>query len=232
MFVISIIYFQSPLSKIDEIHIVGNQFIPAEEIVKQSNLSNKNVVFNLNKDEIKERLKEFSEIKDVDVRFNFPNDVTIKIEEYDQIGYIITEDKIKSLLENGQITNYINKNLDQIGPVIVNFTDEKILALLVEQLNILPEEIRHSISEIIYSPKKTDKYYIVAFMNDGFEVHATLRTFAEKMSYYPALIKQLNPEEKGIIDLEVGLFYKSYESLLHDKEKSDDMNESEDERAE
>ena len=48
----------------------------------------------------------------------------------------------------------------------------------------MPEEIRNSISEIIYTPKKTDEYSINAFMNDGNEVRATLRTFAEKMKYY------------------------------------------------
>jgi cell division protein FtsQ len=49
-------------------------------------------------------------------------------------------------------------------------------------------------------------------MNDGFEVRATLRTFSDKMVHYPSIISQLDPNKKGIIDLEVGSFFKAYES--------------------
>jgi cell division protein FtsQ len=103
------------------------------------------------------------------------------------------------------------------------------LNVLVKQLKVMDEEIRNSISQIIYSPKDTDKFGIIAFMNDGFEVRGTLRTFAEKMSYYPAVVKQLPPDNKGIIDLEVGLFFKSYQSELNreaDEEESEEDSEN------
>ena len=46
-------------------------------------------------------------------------------------------------------------------------------------------------------PKETDDYRISLFMNDGFEVSATLRSFSEKMIHYPSIISQLDPKHKG-----------------------------------
>ena len=207
LLVISIIYFQSPLSKIKDIHVSGNSFIPTSDIVEASNLTDKTVIFNLQKDDIKERILTLPEVKNVEVSIKFPNDVSIHIEEYRQLGYIMQEGTLKPLLETGTVNNYLNGAMNPIGPVLTNFNDKAILNVLVKQLKTMDEEIRNSISEIIYTPKETDKYSVIAFMNDGYEVHGTLRTFAEKMRYYPALVKQLTPENKGIIDLEVGLFF-------------------------
>jgi cell division protein FtsQ len=229
LLVISIVYFQSPLSKIREIHVTGNSYIPTNDIIEASNLTDKTVVFNLKKDDIKKRILTLPEVKNVDVSIKFPNDVSIQIEEYRQLGYIMQEGTLKPLLETGSVNHYLNGAMNPIGPVITNFGDKDILNVLVKQLKVMDEEIRNSISQIIYSPKDTDKFGIIAFMNDGFEVRGTLRTFAEKMSYYPAVVKQLPPDNKGIIDLEVGLFFKSYQSELNreaDEEESEEDSEN------
>ena len=76
----------------------------------------------------------------------------------------------------------------------------------------------NSISEIHYTPKKTDHYHISLFMNDGFEVSATLRSFSEKMAHYPSIISQLDPNKKGIIDLEVGSYFKAFEPEAEEAE--------------
>ena len=81
---------------------------------------------------------------------------------------------------------------------------------MIKSLENLPTEISNSISEIHYTPKKTDPYHISLFMNDGFEVSATLRSFSEKMVHYPSIISQLDPNKKGIIDLEVGSYFKAF----------------------
>ena len=76
----------------------------------------------------------------------------------------------------------------------------------------LPPEIVNIISEVHYTPKNTDKYHITLFMNDGFEVSATILTFSEKMVHYPSIVSQLDPKVKGVIDMEVGSFFKAYET--------------------
>ena len=38
-----------------------------------------------------------------------------------------------------------------------------------------------------------------------------LRTFAEKMAHYSSIVSQLLPDQKGVINLEVGSYFKAYE---------------------
>ena len=72
---------------------------------------------------------------------------------------------------------------------------------MIESLELLPSKVLNSISEIHHDPKKSDAYHITFFMNDGNEVSATIRTFAEKMAYYPSILSQLDPDQKGVINL-------------------------------
>ena len=51
----------------------------------------------------------------------------------------------------------------------------------------------------------------ILYMNDGNEVSATIRTFAEKMVHYPAIVSQLEPYQRGVINLEVGSYFKAFE---------------------
>ncbi len=203
MLIISILYFQSPYSKIGEIHVTGNQLTPTKEIIETSNLTDKTVLFNLNKKDIAERILTLPAIEKVEISIRFPNRVNVHITEHEMIGYMHENGSTYPFLENGIVVKTDTNDVPEIGPVL-------------------------SISEIIYTPKKTDEYSINAFMNDGNEVRATLRTFAEKMKYYPTFVKQLNPEDKGIIDIEVGAFFKSFQSEITDQNAEKNQNDASD----
>jgi cell division protein FtsQ len=228
MLIISILYFQSPYSKIGEIHVTGNQLTTTKEIIETSNLTDKTVLFNLNKKDIAERILTLPAIEKVEISIRFPNRVNVHITEHEMIGYMHENGSTYPFLENGIVVKTDTNDVPEIGPVLQDFSDAKIQSMLAEQLKQMPEEIRNSISEIIYTPKKTDEYSINAFMNDGNEVRATLRTFAEKMKYYPTFVKQLHPEDKGIIDIEVGAFFKSFQSEITDQNAEKNQNDASD----
>ena len=97
---------------------------------------------------------------------------------------------LKTVLESGNIVNQKGNSQSNI-PILTNFKQGKILKAMVEQIQQLPKEIINSISEINYSPKKTDIYHITLYMNDGFEVSATIRTLASKIIYYPSMLANL-----------------------------------------
>lgn len=222
LFVCGFIYIQSPFSRVEELTIDGNYFASKEKIIKASKLTDKSIVLNLKKSSLENRILQVPEVKKVKIDMKFPNHVIIKVEEYRQIGFLYNEGQAKPLLENGHVTRITSEMTTQPGPVLKNFDKNKPLQMTTKELKTMPDEIRQLISEIIYSPKNTDPYSIIAFMNDGNEVHATLRTFAEKMNYYPDIVKQLQPEEKGIIDLEVGAFFKSYQSIKETEESGEE----------
>src|SRR5690606_9286235 len=116
------------------------------------------------------------------------------------------------ILENGTIlSNNPTAEVPGNVPILSGFEEDHILEEMAKQLMELPSEIVNAISEIHYTPNKTHKYQINLYMNDGFEVSASILTFADKIIHYPSFITELDPDTKGIIDLEVGSFFKSYE---------------------
>lgn len=108
---------------------------------------------------------------------------------------------------------------------------------IVKQLAKLKPEILELVSQVNLNVTESDPYGIVLYMNDGYEVRAEISTFASKLNYYPsiiALIEQQETYEKGIIDIEVGSYYRPYsgeyqsislkDAETHEKEKDSQSN--------
>jgi cell division protein FtsQ len=155
---------------------------------------------------------QLKEIKKASIKVHWPNSVIIQVKEHKRIAYLKKDALFYPVLDNGTILSNGQSNLPINAPVLIDFKEGTVLRDMVIELKKLPEEILNSISEIHYTPYKTDNYHISSYMNDGFEVSATIRSFSDKMSHYPSIISQLDLNKKGIIDLEVGSFFKAYPS--------------------
>ncbi|MBO8176437.1 cell division protein FtsQ/DivIB [Aeribacillus pallidus] len=223
--ILSIVYFQSPLSHVKSISVKGNSAISENEIVQASQLAVGMNLWDIDKDEVQQRIEALAEVKKASVQVSFFRTVTITIEEHRKIAYIVKGKSFYPVLENGTvIQNQPSSSLPVYAPLLLNFKEGAVLNEMIDQLEQLPSEIIHSISEIYYEPKESDKHHITLYMNDGFEVSATIRTFAQKMIYYPSIVNQIDPNVKGIIDLEVGSFFRAYET---EGEVDDEEGESE-----
>ncbi|HLO12091.1 MAG TPA: FtsQ-type POTRA domain-containing protein [Pseudoneobacillus sp.] len=217
--IVIIAYTQSPLSHVKTIRIEGNEVYTDSEIISKSGISKTTNIWKVKKSEVSSKLQGLSEIKETDIKIQWPNTVQIQVREHKRIAYLKQESNYYPVMENGKILK--NRNEEKIpvnSPILFEFKEGKALNEMVKELQNLPSEILNSISEIHYSPKKTDQYHISLFMNDGFEVSATLRSFSEKMVHYPSIISQLDPNKKGIIDLEVGSYFKAFEPEVEEKE--------------
>lgn len=213
MLIAGVIYFQSPLSKVKNITVSGNDSYDYDQIVKKSRISLQTNVWQINRDEAEKELEKIQEVKNATVKVNLPNTVTIKINEYKRLAYISKGKNFFPVLENGNILG--EKQIDEIpvnAPILIGFKEGKVLDEMIASLEDLPEVVINSISEVHSKPAKTDRYLIKLYMNDGFEVNASLRTFSEKMTHYPSIVSQLDPAKKGVIDLEVGSYFKAYEA--------------------
>ncbi|WP_210363736.1 cell division protein FtsQ/DivIB [Bacillus sp. REN3] len=209
----SVIYVQSPLSKVKNILVSGNQSHSDQYIAGKSGITLDSNVWKINKDKIEKKLEKIEEISDVTVEVKFPNTVEIKIKEFRRLAYISKGKDFYPVLENGHIMG--GKQISDIpvnAPILIGFEEGKALDEMIDGLESLPEEVVNSISEIHSQSKKNDRFLIKLYMNDGFEVNASLRTFSEKMAHYPSIVNQLDPERKGVIDLEVGSYFKAYEA--------------------
>lgn len=212
LLILGILYFQSPLSHVGSIEVKGNLIHSTDEIIEQSGLSKDTNIWKIDKDGIVDKVTKLPEIKSAKVTTIFPNKVEITVEEWKRIAYMLKETTFLPILENGQILQQESFEIPIDSPILFYFEEGEILQELINGLNKIPTEVLNSISEIHSTPKEKDIYHITMFMNDGFEVSASIRNFAEKMSLYPSFVSQLDPNRKGVIDLEVGSFFRAYDA--------------------
>ncbi|KAB7707974.1 FtsQ-type POTRA domain-containing protein [Bacillus aerolatus] len=220
LLVLAIVYFQSSLSKVQSIDVEGNELTSKADIIAQSGIEKGGSVWKMGLKQVEKKLERDPKIQQADVSLVFPNKLNISVEEQQKLAYLAKGKKLYPVLNNGTVLNKAADGTPEQLPILYDFKAGKELDQMMDSLEQLPGEIVNSISEIYYAPKKTDRLHIQLFMNDGFEVSATLKTFSEKMIYYPAIVSQLDPDIKGVIDLEVGSYFRAYHSGK--KEKSEE----------
>lgn len=214
-----VLYFLSPLSHVKTVQVIGNRYLSESQIIKLSKIDKDQSIWKIDTTQVANQIKQNPEMNSVEVIPMFPNSIKIIVTEHNKMAYLSKGKQFYPILENGDILTGLE--LDEMpvfAPVLLDFTEGKVLNKLLKELAKLPEEVQNSISEIHHSPTKTDPYHITMYMNEGFEVSATSQTLSEKMVHYPSIISQLDPGVKGVIDLEVGSFFKSYEPVTK-KEK-------------
>lgn len=220
MLILCIIYFQSPVSNVRHIEVKGNEHVSVQQIVRASGVTNRTSFWRVKTDQVKQAIESLPEIKEVTVKKQFPNTIVLYIKERTRVAYIEEKQLFFPILDNGKI---LTKNKPKIAlsdaPILVNWKDGEKIQELAGQLAHLPSYILNAISEIHHTPTKYDPYHITVYMNDGFEVSATVPNFAEKMRLYPEIVKQLNSNVKGVIHLEVSNYFKAYKGDDNEKNK-------------
>jgi cell division protein FtsQ len=219
-----VLYFLSPLSHVQSVKVEGNRYITSKQIIKLSKVKKDQSIWKVDTSEKAANIKKNPEIKSAKITPIFPNSIKITVSEHKRIAYLSIGGKFSPILENGNVLRELASGENPVfAPVLIGFKEGKALRLLLKELDKLPIEIQNAISEIHHDPTKTDGYHIVMFMNDGYEVSATSRTLAEKMIHYPSIVSQLDPKVKGVIDLEVGSYFKAYHDA-EDKGEEDEEN--------
>lgn len=219
--ILVVVYFISPLSKVDMLSVSGTKEVADQEIIDVSQIkSGDNLwkVFFERKEISKNLLSELPQVKSMKISFDGLNDYIIKIEEYQTVAYLAEENKYYNILENGKIVNESRKVSIGNPPIFKNFEENKALKAMIEQYKLLNENIQNSISEVEYTPSEIDDYLIKLYMNDGNEVVASIPSFAEKMIYYPDMVKKIG-DQKGTFNIEVGAYFSPFEFNNEKKEE-------------
>ncbi|TFE03572.1 cell division protein FtsQ/DivIB [Jeotgalibacillus sp. R-1-5s-1] len=227
LIILVVLYFQSPYSKIQTIQVSGNDILTEQQILEAGGFAAGDSFWTTDEESIKENLQENELIKLAEVKKDFPTTMTINIEEFEQTAYLRQEQAYTPVYENGFLgTPGPSELIRGSAPLLVGFDDTSLVEKLAASLSELPDEVLNSISEIHHSPTDVDDERIQIFMNDGFEVSAIIPTFADKMVHYGSIVSQLDPNVKGVIDLEVGSYFRAYEQP-EDTEQADETETSE-----
>lgn len=214
LFIIMILlYFQLPYSDIKKINIKGAQLKEDTFYIEQSSLNIDDSLWGFKIPDVQQSIAQHEWVKSVEVQRKFLNEVEITIEEWQKVAYISKDGEFYPMLDNGVVFNEHNAIVPIDAPIFLKFEDESLRKKLLKELAKLKPEVLSLISQINANPSEADPYSITLYMNDGYEVRADANTLAEKLNYYPSIVAQIENEEafeKGIVDIEVGSYYRPF----------------------
>lgn len=220
-----VIYSQTKYSEIQTISIKGEHLYEEQEYQEFSELSIGDSMWSFSEKEAEERLNGLKWVEQAEVQKKWLTGVEIKVKEYEKIGYLDQGNSFQMLLSNGYALDKTVAVLD--GPIFSNFNDQAMRKELVSQLGAVDSEVFNLISQVILDPSDKDAAFVTLYMSDGNEVRGILQGLADKLNYYPSVIAQLEDGQKGVIDMEVGIFFRSYDDVYGPPKEGDEFEESE-----
>lgn len=216
-----ILYFQSPLSRIDKVLVSGNKLHEDAFYKEESGLEVAGSMWGFSAKNVETILGKIEGVKDVTISRKWIRDIEINISEWETIAYIENRGQYSMLLKNGELFTSELQFLDDEAPILNGFSEDKDRKRMAAQLTKMDADVYPIISEIILKDPKADTDRITVYMDDGFEVRAIISTFAEKMEYYPEITAQLHGYEKGVIDMEVGTFFTPFSEIYNGGKEAD-----------
>lgn len=220
-----LIYSQTKYSKIQDITVTGTELYAEAEYQQLSGLSIGDSMWSFTESDIEKTLDELEWVEKSSVNKKWLTGVEIEIQEFESIGYLDKSNSYQMVLSNNFALEKPVTSVD--GPILTNFEDAKTRSKLVTQLTKIDSEVFNLISQIILSPSEEDAAYVTLYMNDGNEVRGILSSLAEKLNYYPSVVAQLEDGQKGVIDMEVGIFFRSYDDVYGPRKEGAEHEESE-----
>lgn len=205
-----LLYFQSPYSNINKITVNGAKLVDNEYYVEKSTLALGKSMWGFKVEDVEKILLKDKWVKEAHVNRNWLRGVTIDMKEWKKVAYLAGDGTYYPLLENGERFEQKGNDTPIDAPVFIGITGEKTIKKLVEQLAQLKPEVLALISQVNTNSNDTNPNAVKLYMNDGYEVRAIIQSLADKLNYYPSIVAQIANLEKGVIDLEVGSYYRPF----------------------
>lgn len=214
VFIIALLlYFQTSYSDIKKIEIIGDEIVDSSFYLKQSGLKINNSMWGFKIADIEKEISASDWVQSVKVERKFLNRVIVTVDEWNKVAYISKDGTFYPILENGVIFQQSSELVPIDAPIFLEFDDESLRKKLLKELAQLNPQVLALISQINASPSNADPYAVTLFMNDGYEVRADISSLSSKLNYYPSIVAQIESVEgyeKGIIDIEVGSYYRPF----------------------
>ncbi|EZX26433.1 hypothetical protein V070_00118 [Staphylococcus aureus C0673] len=224
--ILILLYMFTDISKVDQVDIKGEEIVSKNDIEKALDVKKDSRIYNIPVSDMKSKIEEIEGVKSVEIKRHFPNDLTVKVNEYETIGLVKEKKRYVPLLENGKTIKNLSTNLPIDVPILNDFSSKKLNKLIPELKKVKPK-VKSMISEINYKPGENNQNRIQLFMTDNVEVVGDIQTFANKINYYPSISDKLERDNSGalktpgFLDLQVGVTFLPYETEEQQKERSE-----------
>ena len=221
------LYYISPLSKVSAVIVAENPLTPKEALIESSQIVKNERLWPqfFARQRIATAIEKANpRVKKATITLQQWNQLHLHVEEYSESAYLVKGNDYLPILENGTILQEPQKEVTKGRVIVENFTDETLILETLKQYKELPEEIQDAISQITYAPSKKNEELLTIFMNDGNQVIVGISKLADHMKYYLQVAKEMS--EKGVIDMEVGIYSYPYPSNETEKEENTESSES------
>ena len=210
--VLAVLFFRSSYSKVQEINVYGNDLYPADEIIRLSGMSPGMQFLNVWESDVQKNLKPLAGMKSVSIERQFPGVINLYVTEYKRVAIWTSPDGKRSpLLENGTILDQVDFRSRVIDrPLIRSWGAPELLPQLGKALGSLSPAVLELVSDIALTPTNYDKQRITLYMRDGNEVRSVIYQLADKLTWYPAIAKELPEGEKGVLFMLESTWFSKY----------------------
>ena len=212
--------------RIMQIEITGTNLLTDNEIIEIAGIKNYPKLFSMSSFSIKNKIKKLDLVNDVKVSKNLYGKLSIKVDEARVLFYNKNNDKI--VLSNEKEIEFSQKYLGI--PTLLNYVPSDIYNDLIKGLNYIDSDVLRLISEIEYSPSKTqdgeviDDNRFMLRMNDTNTVYMNTVNI-KKLNRYMEITSTViatNAEKHGVLYLDSSIgdrfSFESYESIFRTEE--------------
>ncbi len=210
-----LLFLLSPVFKITNIQVKGNEKISADEIISLSKIEKEINLFKINKKEIESYIKQNSYIENVKINRKMPGSIEIIVEErkaefeievgggyayIDNNGYIL-EINSENLEDKLKILGYKTKNEDILEGNRLCQEDIDNLKTVISILNVAENyQIKQKITSFNI---ENDANFIVELKNENKIVHLGDTTNIDIKMLYLQSILEKEKEKSGVLHLNV-----------------------------
>jgi cell division protein FtsQ len=201
-----ILFFQSSISKVAQIHITGFELISESSIGQAARIAIGDSYFYTSASTIERRVKGLKTIESVKVTKKFPGYIQIQVKEFQRVAFQVTADgDMEALLADGSVVSLKGRSLPMDRPIMSNWKkDDPFKNKLCMVLAKIPLALLSDISEIKPNPSVAYEDKIKIYTRSQFEIDTTVGYLLDKIPYFASLINTMKEEKNtktGVLSL-------------------------------
>ncbi|BDR60399.1 cell division protein FtsQ/DivIB [Lactobacillus xylocopicola] len=200
-------FYISPLNDVVSVKVEGGRDLPLAELVKTSGIKTSDKVIDHLVDSrgVNHKVKQkYSEVEHINIGVNHLNQLVLKVNEYQTIGYIKKGNKYCKILAHGKLGTQLLpwSKVSPDKPVFIGYNHDMSLNQSLALFNSLPSGFQSQIK--LLSGNTRRKSQVIFVMKDGNVVIGNVSTLKRKLKYYNEI--KAKATKDSLIDLEVGAY--------------------------
>ncbi|OWA36713.1 hypothetical protein B9G55_01125 [Saccharibacillus sp. O16] len=201
--VASVLFFRSPLSRIQEIDVEGNVYVDRSAVIEAAGLRIGSPFFSSSASSVEQRIvSNLNAIEHATVEKQFPGKILLRIDEYSPVAYELLKDgSIQALLGSGAAIPLKDQGLSAEKPMLTEWEGkDQEKAQLCRTLASIPDSLLSDLSEIMPAPLESFPDRIRIYTRSRFEVNTTISQLKDRLEILGGITETQKPSRVDMVD--------------------------------